>query len=99
MIRHDIKVEADYINANNDLEWYESDIQHMKDTINATKGSYKENPQDGVGIMNYANSSTDSATIAREVIIELKKDLYQCNNPTVTYSQDGTVTVYPNVTI
>lgn len=97
MTREDIKVEADYINANNDIEWFESDTKHIEDTINSNLGEWKENPQDGIGIANYLNSSGQENVIKRKAIIQLKSDLYEYNNPLVTYSNDGTLTINPNI--
>ena len=57
MIRYDLRLSKDFINANNDAEWYPSDADHMRKIILASPGSYKENPQIGVGIMNYMNSA------------------------------------------
>lgn len=97
MIRHDIKVESDYINANNDVEWFESDIIHIEDTINSNSGEWKEHPQDGVAIGNFLNSSGQENVIKRKAIIQLKSDLYECNNPIVNYANDGTLTINPNI--
>lgn len=94
--RYDIRIEADYINANNDIEWFASDKQHIEDTINASPGEWKEFPADGVGIRNYLNSVGQEAAIARKIIIQLQSDLYQCNKPDVSYAQDGILTIYPN---
>ena len=44
MIRTDIQVDADYINAQNDLRVFDSDMQHIEDTINANPGEWKEHP-------------------------------------------------------
>lgn len=95
--RYDIKIEKDYINAHNDFEWFNSDIKHIEDIIQSTPGTYKENPQMGVGIKNYLNSSGAEQEVARKVMIELQADLYQCDNPLVTYSQPGILTIDPNI--
>jgi len=97
MIRNDIQVNADYINANNDIKWFESDIAHIEDTINSNVGEWKEHPQDGVAIANYLNSSGQENVIKRKAIIQLKSDLYECNNPLVSYATDGTLTINPNI--
>lgn len=96
--RYDIRLSKDYINANNDIEWFASDIQHMEDIITSTPGSYKENPSMGVGIKNFLNSSGAEDDVARKVMLELKSDMYQCNNPIVSYDQSGLLTIDPNVT-
>lgn len=97
--RYDIRLDADYITANNDVEWFASDMQHIEDTINAAPGEWKEHPSDGVAIYNYLNSSGQESSIARKVIIQLTSDLYDCRKPDVSYSADGTVIVYANATI
>jgi hypothetical protein len=96
--RYDIRLNIAYINAHNDFEWFLSDIQHIEDIIQATAGSYKENPSLGVGIKNYLNSSGAEQEVARKVMLELQADLYQCNNPKVKYSQPGKLTIDPNIT-
>ncbi len=95
--RRDIRIEKSFINANNDFEWFNSDIKHIEDIIQSTPGTYKENPQMGVGINNYLNSSGAEQEVSSKVIIELNADLYQCNNPLVSYGQDGTLTIDPNI--
>ena len=99
MIRTDIQVAADYINAQNDLRVFDSDMQHIEDTINANPGEWKEHPADGVGITSYLSSSGQEAAIGRKVIIQLQSDLYDCNKPSVAFAPDGTLNVNPNVTI
>jgi predicted metal-binding protein len=96
-MRYDIRIDTAYINANNDIEWFVSDMAHIQDAIEASPGQWKEHPTDGVAIVNYLNSAGQEQTVARKVIIELQKDLYQCNNPLVTYTSDGTLNVNPNI--
>jgi len=95
--RHDIRIEKDYINANNDFEVFESDKQHIQDTIDARPGEWKEHPTDGVNITSYLNSSGMELTIKRRIMMELTNDRYPCDSPKVSYSQDGTLTVDPNI--
>lgn len=95
--RTDIQLSKAYINSHNDFEWINSDIKHIKAIINATPGSYKENHSMGVGIKNYLNSSGAEIEVKRKVMIELQSDLYPCNNPVVTYSQPGKLTIDPNL--
>jgi hypothetical protein len=97
--RYDIGIDKDYMNANNDISWNESDIQHIEDTIELRQGECKEFPNDGVSIGMYLNSQGMESDVARKTIIELQKDLYICNNPLVSYSADGTLIINPNVTI
>lgn len=96
MIRYDIKFDKDYINANNDVEWFESDTKHVKDIINSNVGEWKETPSLGVGITKYLSSSGQEQTISRTVIIQLQSDLYPCNNPTISYDVNNKLTINPN---
>lgn len=96
--RYDIRFDNAYMNANNDAEWYPSDIDHIRNTINATPGSYKESPADGVAIMNYLNSSGQEDEVAQKVIFELNKDQYPCNTPIVKYDiQTNQLNIDPNL--
>jgi hypothetical protein len=97
--RYDIKIEKTFVNTNNDIEWFASDIIHIEDTIQTTPGSYKENPEDGVAVANYLSSSGQEAIVGRKVILELQKDLYQCDSPIVTYDSSGKLTINPNINI
>jgi len=97
--RKDIKIEADYVNANNDIEYYDSDSDHIQDTIQSTKGSYKETPLDGVAIETYLNSSGQEQIIAREIIVQLKSDLYVVDKPIIQFEKDGSLTINPNATL
>lgn len=97
--RYDIRLTKAYMNANNDIEWFASDVQHIEDTINSNAGEWKENPLDGVGIKNYLSSAGQQATVARKVMLELQKDLYVCDNPIVKYDASGKLTIDPNITL
>lgn len=99
MARYDINIDADFINAKNDLQVYESDVDHIQDTIQAFQGSYKENPQDGVEIETYLSSAGQEQTIAREIIVQLKSDKYIVNNPIVYFDSSGNLNINPNATI
>lgn len=96
--RTDIKIDKTFINANNDITFYESDEDHIQDTIQATQNSYKENPQDGVNIESYLNSQGQQQVLAREIIVQLKSDLYTINNPIISITADS-ISVNPNATI
>lgn len=97
MTRQDIRIDPDYINAKNDLEWFASDADHIQDTIDANPGEWKEHPQDGVGILNYLSSSGQQAAIGRKTIIQLQSDLYPCDNPQIGYDATGKLIVNPNI--
>jgi len=70
------KTHKTFINANNDILFYESNEDHIQYTNQATKGSYKENPQDGVNIQAYLNSQGQGQVLSREIIVQLKSDLF-----------------------
>jgi len=74
-----------------------SDEQHVMDTIAAFPGWWKQNPTDGVGVFAYQNSSGQNQVLARNIIQQLQSDGYQCNNPVITQSPDGQLTINPNV--
>lgn len=97
MLRYDIDFDLTYIAAQNDFKWVASDMQHIEDTIAASQGEWKENPSDGVAISNYLNSSGQENKLARITMVQLQKDMYQCNNPLVSYAPDGTLTLNPNI--
>lgn len=98
-LRKDIFLDTDYINANNDIGWVESDQQHVQDTINTSPGCWKENPQDGVGVQSYLNSSGMEQVIARSIYVQLTSDLYQVTNPKVSFDASGQLLIDPNATI
>lgn len=95
MARYDIQIDADFINANNDIKVYESDADHIEDTINANIGSYKENPTDGVGIDNYLNSAGQEQTISRAIALQLKADKYNIT-PIVAFDSSGELKITIN---
>jgi hypothetical protein len=74
----------------------QSDEQHIVDTINAFPGWWKQNPADGVGLLQYVRSSGKQQEIARIVKIQLQSDGYQVSNPTVTIDQDGLMIINPS---
>ncbi len=97
--RYDINLDPTAITASNDIPVYESDEDHIQDTIQASKGSYKENPNDGVQIDMYLNSSGQETTIAREIILQLKTDGYRSESPVIGYTTDGQLSVKPNAVL
>jgi hypothetical protein len=94
--RFDIQLNKDFINANNDIEWIASDTQHIIDIIQGVPGSYKENPNIGVAVNNYLNSTGQEKKIARNIALQLQGDLYECNSPEVKYSPEGKLIINPN---
>lgn len=74
-----------------------SDDQHIKDTINAFPGTWKEFPADGVGMRSYINSSGQEQEIERLIIINLQSDSYE-SNPVLSIDENGKLLIYPNAT-
>lgn len=97
--RYDIRVEKDYINANNDVEWFQSDIRHQRDSIELKPGECKEFPSDGVNISKYMSSSGQEDTISRSIILELTSDGYYCKQPKVSFDTNGKLIIDPNATL
>ena len=97
--RKDIRLTKDYINANNDVEYYLSDQQHIQDTIISYPLEWKEHPLDGVGVNDFLNSSGQQLIIARKIFLQLKSDLFTCKTPIVSYNFDGTLNINPNAAI
>lgn len=97
--RQDIRIHADYINANNDIELYLSDEDHILDTIQASQGAYKEHPFDGVGIDMYINSSGQEQILFREMGIQLRSDRYTVDCPELSYDTNGKLIINPNATL
>lgn len=95
--RFDIQVKDNaIIIVNNDLQYAESDDQHIEDTISANVGSWKENPTDGVGIINYLKGVNIQQKLAKLIKLNLKSDGYD-SNPIVQYDTSGKLIVSPNV--
>lgn len=78
-----------------DIVFNESDESHVKDTINASPGWWKEYPMDGVGIMNYLGSSGRQQLLARKAQIELNSDGYQVGTPIINISTES-ITINPD---
>lgn len=96
-MRHDIaQNDGDLFIKNNDFIYTESDTQHIIDTINAFSGWWKENPLDGVGLMSYTKSNTNTQELNRKISIELQADGYKATAPVVTLSTDGKLIINPN---
>lgn len=62
--------------VNGDIGIMESDVQHVTDTIAACPGWWKQNPADGVGVIQYLNSAQQEQELTRTTIIQLKSDGY-----------------------
>lgn len=95
--RYDIRFTKDYINANNDVEWFASDVAHIHSIISANPGEFKETPTLGVGIGKYLNASGIDAEIKRSVMMNLQNDGYPCDNPIIQTDVNNKLTVNPNM--
>lgn len=59
-----------------DVQWAATDRateQHKRDILLSAQGDYKSSPLVGVGIVEHLNGN-DSATIRRDITIQLQKD-------------------------
>ena len=82
-----------------DIAIAESDNQHISDTLNAFPGWWKENPQDGVGIFQYLNSSGQEQLIRKNIMMQLQSDGYNISNPIVSTDVNGHLNIIPNASI
>lgn len=98
MPRYDIRISKAYINANNDVDVFESDMAHVKSIINASKGSFKQSPSLGCEVFRYVNSVGRENELARNITLQLRFDGYESVNPTVD-STNGKLTITPNVVL
>jgi hypothetical protein len=94
--RYDIRLSAAYMNANNDVEVFASDMQHIEDIINSNKGDFKFNPSIGVGINKYLLSNGTEQEISRAVVMNVIADGYNDPSPTVIVEPQK-ITVNPNI--
>lgn len=84
--------------ADGDFAVIVSDSQHVADNINSFPGWWKENPADGVGVFAYLNSAGQEQDLKRSIQIQLTADGYKVNNPEVSVSASGQLTINPNAT-
>lgn len=98
--RTDIQIDInnELIVQNNDFIIDISDEQHIIDTINANVGTWKENPNDGVGIRQYIKGRGVENILSRSIKIQLKSDNYN-SSPIVSFDSSGKLTIDANVTI
>jgi len=85
-------------NGAGDFVFAPSDNQHIKDTINAFPGWWKQFPLDGVGIALYKNARTNPQAVINKVKQQLESDGYVCINPTAQIV-NNILTVNPNATM
>lgn len=95
--RYDIQLDnnGDLLLKDNDIIYNISDEQHIQDTINANPGWWMENFSDGVGIINFINSSGQQQILSRKIKIQLQSDLYTVTTPIIT-NVAGKLTINPN---
>jgi hypothetical protein len=86
----------DLITQDGDFVITESDTQHVSDTLAAFPGWWKEHPADGVGVLQYVNSTGAEQTLERSIKLQLESDGYRCSNPEVDIDNEGNLTVSPN---
>lgn len=72
-----------------------SDQQHVSDTIAAFPGWWKQFPADGVGVLQYLNSSGREQELERSVRINLQSDGYRMSDADITNNND-LVIINPN---
>lgn len=72
-----------------------ADEQHIYDTIVASPGWWKENPQDGVGLTQFLNSTGKEQELSRRIRVHLTSDGYSVGNPEVRIGSDGSLYVDP----
>lgn len=80
---------------NGDFAISMSDEQHVSDTLTGFPGWFKQFPTDGVGILQYLNSSGQEQTLERSARIQLSSDGYKMGNPDITI-QDSLIIINPN---
>lgn len=99
MTRQDLKVvDNAIIISNNDVQWANSDEQHIQDTINSFAGWWKENPLDGVGIFSFLKSKGKENMVAKDIKLQLSSDGYIVSNPQVNFDRNGILIIKPNAT-
>lgn len=79
-----------------DFAIMQSDEQHVSDTLASFPSWWKENPADGVGMLQYINSSGQEQVLGRSVKIQLQSDGYKVSNPSIVVDSSGLLNVNPN---
>lgn len=88
----------DLYTQDGDFAIAESDSQHIADTLNSFPGWWKQYPADGVGVFYFFNSAGQEQTLKRKIMIQLQSDGYNVNNPEVSVSASGELSINPNAT-
>lgn len=98
-VRHDIAINSNnLVVSQGDFAIAASDMQHIQDTINAAPGWWKEFPLDGVDVVRFSKASSDLQFLARKIKTELQADGYKVDNPIISLSPAGKLTINPNAT-
>jgi hypothetical protein len=88
-----------YIDPNTgDFVIVASDEQHIKDTVNAFPGWWKQNPADGIGARAYLGSSGQIQALSRQIRLQLQSDGYTVGNPKIVYN-GSLLTINPDASI
>lgn len=97
MINYDLQLQNnDLVINNGDFAIAESDSQHIVDTLNAFPGWWKNNPQDGVGLMQYMKGSANVPELNRSIKVNLESDGYRCEAPVINLDVNGNLVINPN---
>ncbi len=99
--RYDIKLTGDSDDlffADGDFVISTSDEQHIKDTMQANPGNWKQYPEEGVGINSWLGGPIDKQAMSKKIRLQLENDGYVVNNPTIEQTTDGLI-VNPNATL
>ena len=85
----------DLVVLNSDFTMGESDSQHIIDTINAEKGTWKETPSTGVGVRKYVKGRGVELILSREIKLHLENDNY--NSSPIISNTNNKLTIDANV--
>lgn len=88
---------GDLLITNGDIVVGESDKQHIKDTINAFPGWWKQYPTDGVGIAAYAKARANTLELEKQLRLQLESDGYRVGVPIIEFD-NGKLHVFPDAT-
>lgn len=80
MAFQDLKYENDdFVIEDGDFAIADSDDLHIKDILRSFQGEWKENPNCGVGLFKYLNSSGSKQQMKNEIAEQLTIDGYTIN--------------------
>jgi hypothetical protein len=99
MPRSDILLNDDYSLkcVNGDFATGDSDAQNVDLLLTSTKGSFKESPAVGVGLINFLKKNVSSLReIRREIMVQLQNDGYKASNFEVDENGEFTIDYEPS---